>query len=522
MLHRLANGMWLPFIIGAALLLVPTAVRANAANRWLEAALQGVRDSKMGAPMVSRALAVVHTCMFDAWAAYDEKAIGTQLRGSLRRPSVERTLANKERAISYAAYRALADLFPADIKSIYKPLMQQLGYNPDDNSTDIETPTGIGNVACAAVLEYRHHDKSNQLGDMAATPEDAGPFAQSKQGDGLKAKATAPYSDWTGYVPVNSPGTVPARTSFVKPLNPEHWQPLTYLDASGSLVLQGFVGAQWCYVTPFAMSKGEDFRSSMESGPARYGSSDYEQQAEELIGLSANLTDRQKMIAEYWSDGPDTAQPLGHWLLFAKFVSARDHHSLDDDVKMFFALSNATMDAGIAAWDAKRAYDSIRPVTAIPLLFRGKRIRAWGGPGKGTVEMDGSDWIPYQAKTSPTPPYPDFVSGHSAYSAAAARILALWTGSDRFDDSVELAKGSSKIEPSRTPHETVILKWGTFTEAADEAGMSSRYGGINFRSADLVGRVLGRDVADSAWAKAQSLFDGTAKPELGEKASMKR
>ncbi len=101
MLHRLANGMWLPFIIGAALLLVPTAARANAANRWLEAALQGVRDSKMGAPMVSRALAVVHTCMFDAWAAYDEKAIGTQLRGALRRPSVERTLANKERAISY-------------------------------------------------------------------------------------------------------------------------------------------------------------------------------------------------------------------------------------------------------------------------------------------------------------------------------------------------------------------------------------------------------------------------------------
>jgi hypothetical protein len=52
--------------------------------------------------------------------------------------------------------------------------------------------------------------------------------------------------------------------------------------------------------------------------------------------------------------------------------------------------------------------------------------------------------------------------------------------------------------------------------------MSSRYSGINFRRADLVGRVLGRDVADSAWAKAQSLFDGTPKPELGEKASMKR
>ncbi|MGC1616625.1 MAG: DUF6851 domain-containing protein [Candidatus Acidiferrum sp.] len=164
MLQRLANGTWLPLTIGAALLFIPTAVRANstpnAANRWIEAALLGVRDSKLGAPMASRALAIVHTCMFDAWAAYDERAIGTQLRGALRRPPVERTLASKERAISYAAYRSLADLFPADTELVYKPLMKQLGYEPNDISTDIETPTGIGNVACAAVLEYRHHDKS--------------------------------------------------------------------------------------------------------------------------------------------------------------------------------------------------------------------------------------------------------------------------------------------------------------------------------------------------------------------------
>src|SRR5438445_13528135 len=77
--------------------------------RWNSAALQGIRDSKVGAPMVARALALVHTCMYDAWAAYDEHAVGTQLRGALRRPASERTLANKGRAISYAAYRALAD-----------------------------------------------------------------------------------------------------------------------------------------------------------------------------------------------------------------------------------------------------------------------------------------------------------------------------------------------------------------------------------------------------------------------------
>jgi hypothetical protein len=170
---------------------------------------------------------------------------------------------------------------------------------------------------------------------------------------------------------------------------------------------------------------------------------------------------------------------------------------------MFFALSNAMFNAGIVAWDAKRTYDSVRPITAIPFLFHGKTIHAWGGPGKGTVEMDGARWIPYQAATFLTPPFPDYVSGHSTYSAAAARILELWTGHDDFGDSVTLTAGSSKIEPGTTPAQSVTLSWQTFTAAANEAGMSRRYGGIHFRAADLAGRLLGRMVA---W---QSLEQGT-------------
>src|ERR1700737_3191820 len=101
---------------------------------WNNAGLHGIRDAKLGAPMASRALAIVHTCMYDAWAAYDDRAVGTQLRGALRRPASERTLANKERAISYAAYRALTDVFPVDTNSVYTPLMNDLGYDPDDIS----------------------------------------------------------------------------------------------------------------------------------------------------------------------------------------------------------------------------------------------------------------------------------------------------------------------------------------------------------------------------------------------------
>lgn len=471
---------------------VSSLAQPDAAVRWDAASLQGVGDAKLGAPVVARALSIVHTCMYDAWAAYDERAIGTQLQGALRQPPAERTLANKQKAISYAAYRALADVLPVDTNSVYTPLMKLLGYDPNDNSTDIETPAGIGNVACAAVLEYRHHDKSNQLGDLA-------------QG---------PYSDWTGYRPANTPSPVPSQSA---PPDPNRWQPLTYVNSSGDLMTQRFVGAQWSQVTPFGLTSIDEYLWLMgRFGPAAYGSREYKQQSDELVTISAELTDKQKIIAEYWSDGPNTAQPPGHWALFAQWVSERDHHTLDDDVKMFFALSNAIFDAGIAAWDTKRTFDSVRPVTAIPFLFRGKTIRAWGGPGKGTVEMDGGQWIPYQDASFPTPPFPDYVSGHSTYSAAAATILRLFSGSDRFGYSVTIPAGSSRIEPGITPTQRVTLLWKTFTEAANEAGMSRRYGGIHFRAADLAGRLLGLLVAADSWSKAQSYFNGNADTQAAE------
>lgn len=183
---------------------------------------------------------------------------------------------------------------------------------------------------------------------------------------------------------------------------------------------------------------------------------------------------------------------------------------------MFFALNNALLDASIAVWDMKREFDSVRPVTAMPVLFHGTKIRAWGGPGKGTVEMDGADWIPYQEASLPTPASPEYVSGESAFAAAAASILTVWTGSDAFGDGVVLPAGSSRIEPGITPAHPIVLKWQTFTGAAAEAGLSRRYGGVHFPRADLAGRQVGHLAAAKAWAKAQTYFDGTANPRTSD------
>ncbi len=470
-----------PFIL---LLLLCAATKAMAADnavvQWNDAMLQAIRNTRMAPPIAARALAIVHTSIYDAWAAYDPVAVGTRLGGSLRQPASERTLENKQKAVSFAAYRALVDLFPTQ-KALFDALMSQLGYNPSDTSTDTTTPSGIGNVAAAALLSFRHNDGSNQLGDL-------NPGA---------------YSDYTGYRPVNSPDNV---------VDINRWQPLRL--PSGQV--QTFLTPHWERVTPFGLASASEFRPTP---PSFFPHRQFRQQALEVLRISARLNDTQKAIAEYWSDGPGSETPPGHWQLHAQFVSRRDGHSIDDDAKMFFALGNALLDASIASWEAKRFYDYVRPITAIRELFRGQSVVAWAGPFQGNKHIMGEDWLPYQVPSFLTPPFAEYVSGHSTFSAASAEILKSFTGSDRFGGSAVVRAGSSLIEPGLTPATDILLSWRTFSLASQEAGLSRLYGGIHFRDGNLRGRNMGRLIGERAWQKAQTYFDGTAANNRDRKAA---
>jgi hypothetical protein len=453
----------------------PVQANNNAVILWNDAILQAVRDIRPGPPMVARALAILHTAMFDAWAAYDPVAVGTRLGVGARRPAAERTDENKRRAVSYAAYDTLVDLFPT-IKPDFNAVMNGLGYNPNESATDPTSATAIGRQAAAAVLAAAHSDGSNQYGE---------------NGRGA-------YSDTIGYRPVNGPDTIS---------DPNHWQPLRVRGLDGRVIVQLYSGPHWGLVTPFALTRGDQFRPPP---PAMYPDQRYRDQADAVLAISARLTDTEKTIAEYWADGPATETPPGHWNLFAQHVSRRDRHTLDRDVQMFFALNNALCDASIAAWDAKLYYDYVRPITAIRFLYQGQTITAWAGPGRGIQPIPGEQWQPYQVATFVTPPFPDYVSGHSTFSAAAAEVLASFTGGDAFGLAVTIRAGSSRVEPGLVPAQPMTLTWPTFSAAADEAGLSRRYGGIHFEDADLAGRTLGRQVGALAWAKAKTFIDGTA------------
>ena len=480
---------------------------------WDQAAQQAVTETKVGPTVGSRAYSMVHTAMFDAWAAYDPTAIATQLGDQLQRPEAENTDAHKTEAMSYSAYRVLTDLFPEQVE-IFDQLMADLGFDPNNTTTDTTTAAGIGNVSANALLEFRHQDGSNQLND---------------------------YANTTDYQPVNTP----EQLVDIEAWTPEHI-PVDNPDAP----LQEYLTPQWGDVTPFGLDSGDQLRPEapepfllveaevdLEARTITLADGavvdinrdivgtiinpEFIAQAEQVVETSANLTDEQKLIAEFWEDGGGTSFPPGTWMTFGQYTSAQNDHSLDQDAKLFFGLGNAVFDAGVATWEAKTHYNYTRPVRLVRELgelgligefneeLGGYAVEAWAGPEEGTQTILATDFTTYQTPGSHvSPPFAEYVSGHSTFSASAATILELATGSDNFGASVTFEPGQSRFEPNFTPQQDVTLAWDTFSEAADEAGLSRLYGGIHFEDGDLNGRTLGQDVATEVFEQAQFYIEG--------------
>jgi len=504
--------------------------------KWNEAALQAVRKSPPRPTVNSRALFLTHTSMYDAWAAYHPVANGTQLGGQLRRPAAEHTESNKRAAVSYAAYAALLRLFPAyeQQTGAFAAQMKLLGL-PTDPATlasrDPATPAGIGNIAAETLLNARLNDGANQANGYAEV-----------------VSATFPSL----YQPANSANPAAPNTVGGPTFDPARWQPLRVPNGKAKDPVTGFPVAidtdpstytdqkfltpHWGAVTPFALISGSELRPPP---PPRPGSADpytdalgittsgdeaYRRQADEVAQLTAQLTERHKVIAEYWADGPDSVTPPGHWNQFATDLSYKYRYGIDEDVRLFFALNGALMDASIACWETKRFYDFIRPVSAIRHLYQGTTLPGWAGPGLGTQTIPGAQWRPFQLLTFITPAFSEYTSGHSTFSASAAEILREFTGSDRLFDGVSRVPydrdkdgvgdlvgefiaqpGSLTIEPG-LPSQPVALRWNTLKEAADEAGMSRRYGGIHFQDGDLFGRRVGEQIGQRALQRAREYW----------------
>jgi len=287
------------------------------------------------------------------------------------------------------------------------------------------------------------------------------------------------------------------------------------------------------------------------------------------------LGDYTRVLAEFWADGPDSETPPGHWFsVYNQVVVSHPAHNtrlagmgepidaLDYDILAYLALGGAMHDSAIAAWSVKRAYDYVRPVSAIrymaalgqstdtaaanyhvhgiplvPDLIEtvlandplagvnnenvGKiKGRSWRGPDfiiNPSTDVAGVDWIlleswwPYQRPTFVTPPFAGYVSGHSTFSRAAAEVLTQLTGDAFFPGGFAefVAEKDDFLVFEQGPSVEVRLQWATYRDAADQTSLSRIWGGIHPPADDIVGRRMGEEIGIKAWQRVAGLADGT-------------
>jgi PAP2 superfamily len=221
---------------------------------------------------------------------------------------------------------------------------------------------------------------------------------------------------------------------------------------------------QWGFVMPFAMSSSSQFRPP---GPPSLDSQqyavDYNEVKEFGAAVGSTRTEEQTEIALFWADGAGTETPPGHWNSIAQTLADARGNTLEENVRLFALLNIAMADAAICAWDAKYTFDFWRPVTAIAF-----------------VEPE-LNWMSFII----TPPFPDYVSGHSTFSAAAATVLPLFYGTN----DLPFTTGSDFLPG-------VYRSFSTCLDAAEEAAVSRIYGGIHFRTASEDGLQAGISIGE--------------------------
>jgi hypothetical protein len=264
------------------------------------------------------------------------------------------------------------------------------------------------------------------------------------QGEAVGRQAAAQILAWRG-----ADGAATAQGAYTPGTAPGQWQPTPPSYAPAVL-------PEWSLVTPFAIQSASQFRPA---GPPALNSAEYAQALAQVMALgSAGSTVRtadQTQAAKFWNDGAGTSTPPGHWNVIAEDVSLAHHTSLARDAQMFAVLDIAMADTGIATWDAKYAYNFWRPETA--------------------ARDTDPTWTPLLT----TPAFPSYVSGHSAFSAAASTVLSAFFGaSTPFTATSDALPG-------------VTRSYTNFAQAAQEAGLSRIYGGIHYAFDVQDGQTLG-------------------------------
>ena len=246
------------------------------------------------------------------------------------------------------------------------------------------------------------------------------------------------------------------------PKGDDKWVP-TNLVAQQQLPLL----PDWGRTRSFAMPDGAACGLPPPPAYSEAANSQFYREALEVRDTVNNLTDEQRAIARFWSDDPMLSPtPPGHWISIAIDALEKENADLPTSTETLARLGVTLADAFIGCWHSKFEHDLVRPLTYIRRVIDPK----------------------WEAILN-TPPFPEYPSGHSTQSGAAATVLtAIFGPSYSFQDGTHEADGLP------------VRSYPSFWAAAEEAGISRLYGGIHFRSAIERGLDQGRCIG--AYANA--------------------
>lgn len=508
---------------------------------WDQIVQNLVVETQFGPTNAARVYSILHTAIYDAYAAHDGQALRVSF--DVAGDNIELHDADPrdvEEAMHHAGYTVLSTLFPDHRDMLDMVMKERLGLELEDDSD----AASIGQDAARDAMALRLQEQARVVQDPAAryTPQNPNPdqvnvidawtpeWRETPAGRDLQQFLTPEFPLLEPFaLPENPDGT----TNFAAFRSP----------APEPFFMDGFADAQLDIPT----------RSLTLGSPATIGGVDYPAgaqipvtrdlvgevinpgfitQTEQLIDISANLSVQDRAIAEFWEDGPGTSYPPGTMMTLAQIVSVRDGHDAATDAQLFLAMGNAMFDAAIAAWDTKVFYDYARPVQVIRDLGElgligtpgvdaltneeGYVIEAFAGydpdtgASLGTQTILARNFVTYQLPTGDSsPPFAEYVSGHSTFSGAAAAVLESFTGDSAFGVGTILPARGSNFDPT-FPETSLTLYWPEFDTAAHEAGMSRLYGGIHFQDGNTAGLELGTVAGDYAYDTAQDFANGTA------------